>query len=145
MTAPDDDLSLDDEDELPPLDRHYEHPDPNRTWAHPDGHLHTDPPLPVARVSFSEAGFVFPIFGGVGWWPPIEAPACGAVLDVPAEITPDGQRRRFMCDRPVGHTDKGEPDRHRCVTWDPSPTGGGRTFTWSDDFAAAAAAHRPGG
>jgi hypothetical protein len=133
------DLDFEDEpeDEVPPLDRHYENPDPDCTWAHPDGHLHADPPLPVARVSFSEAGFNLPIFGGVGWWPPIEAPACGAVLDVPAEATPDGQRRRFACDRPVGHTDKDDPDKHRCVIWNLSPSGGGKTTTWTDATISA--------
>lgn len=130
----------DEADEVPPLDRLYEHPDPDRTWAHDDGHLHADPPPPVARVPWSDAGYQLPIFGGVGWWPKVEAPPCGVVADYPASITPDGQRRRFMCDRPVGHTDSGlEPELHRAVTWDMSPTGGGRVSTWSDETIAAIA------
>lgn len=123
--------ALGDDGEIPvPLDQFYAVPNPDRTWAHPDGHLHADPPLPVARVSFHEAGHLLPLFGGVPWWPAVEAPACGAVLDVPADAAPDGQRRRFMCDRPVGHTDREDPGHHRCVVWDPAPDGGGRSKHW---------------
>jgi len=45
------------------------------------------------------------------WFVPIEAPACGAVLDVPAERTKDNLARRFVCDKQTGHDDK-----HRQVT-----------------------------
>lgn len=113
----------------PPALRRIELPDPDRTWVHADGHLHEEPPLPVARVYCMEVG-ALPIFGGVGWWPPIEAPACGAVLDVPPEKTADGQRRRFMCDRPDGHTDGDDPGPHRTVTWNLSPNGGGHSVPW---------------
>lgn len=122
---------FEEEDEVPPSDRLVDIPDPDRTWAHADGHLHEDPPLPVARVWYAEAGHVLPIFGGVGWWPAIEAPACGAVLDVPAEKTRDGQPRRYQCDRRVDHTDERDPvELHRAVIWDLPAGGNGTTFRW---------------
>lgn len=67
------------------------------------------------------------------WFVPAEAPACGAVLDVPAEATNDGLARRFVCDRIAGHEDRddqppgdGPGDRHRQVTDNDE----GRCFTW---------------
>jgi hypothetical protein len=74
------------------------------------------------------------------WFVPVEAPACGQVLDVPAEQTNDDTGRRFVCDRLAGHPEhrKGTPyfveaalgDRHRqvtdndqgtIITWEPAP------------------------
>lgn len=136
----DDEIDVEDAESVPEVDRLCDTPDPDRTWVHADGLMHEDPPLPVARVSWHEAGHTLPVFG-VGYWPAVEAPACGAVLDVPAEATPDGQRRRFMCDRPVGHTDSGnEPHLHRTVTWNLTPNGGGHSFPWTDEWAVKAAA-----
>lgn len=65
------------------------------------------------------------------WFVPVEAPACGAVLEVPAEATNDGLARRFVCDMPAGHEDRDpEPgedrDRHRQVTDNTT----GETLTW---------------
>lgn len=92
-------------------------PDPDRKWVHADGDLHVEPPLPVARVYFLELGDLLPV---AGWFPPIEAPACGVMLAFPADLTTDGQPRWFMCDRREGHCDtrRGEPDEHRTVISD---------------------------
>lgn len=71
------------------------------------------------------------------WWVPAEAPACGAVLDVPAERTNDNTARRFVCDRIAGHQDAAtappgepEPDKHRQVT----DNDAGESFAWPVDF-----------
>jgi hypothetical protein len=56
------------------------------------------------------------------WYVPVEAPACGAVLDVAAEATTDGVARRFVCDLPSDHDD----DKHRQVTDNTE----GEALTW---------------
>jgi hypothetical protein len=87
----------------------------------------TDLP-PMALESCFHVGFRLP----PPWFLPVEAPACGAVLDIPAEKTNDGVARRFVCDRPRGHTDHHpEPGtRHRQVTDNEA----GSSFTWPTDF-----------
>lgn len=71
-------------------------------------------------------------------WPPyrqVEAPPCGALLDIGGEQTNDGVRRRFWCDELAGSVHA----RHRAVydldegalfTWpaDDQPTGGEGPF-----------------
>jgi hypothetical protein len=56
------------------------------------------------------------------WFVAVEAPACGAVAEVPAEATTDGRARRFVCDRPADH----DAVRHRQVTDNDS----GETIVW---------------
>lgn len=87
--------------------------DPDAVWAWPDGHLHPTPPLPVARLWFTEAGLAAPL---PVWWVDVEAEPCGAEAFV--RETTDGQERRFLCDRLKGHTDLdvGKLEQHRCVT-----------------------------
>lgn len=46
------------------------------------------------------------------WFVPIEAPACGEEVDVPASATNDGVERRLACDRILGHAE----GTHRQVT-----------------------------
>lgn len=69
------------------------------------------------------------------WFVPAEAPACGAVLDVPAAATNDGMARRFVCDQTAGHLTRPEAttmfgewrERHRQVTDNEA----GEAFTWA--------------
>jgi hypothetical protein len=56
------------------------------------------------------------------WFVPVEAPACGDEVHIPAEETTDGHARVFVCDLPAGHRDI----RHRQVTDNEN----GRTITW---------------
>jgi hypothetical protein len=64
------------------------------------------------------------------WFVPVEAPACGAVLDVRAEQTNDGVARRFVCDRPEGHGEvTAKKGKHRQVTDNES----GATMEWPTD------------
>jgi hypothetical protein len=61
------------------------------------------------------------------WFVAVEAPACGAVLDVKAEQTNDGVARRFVCDRPEGHPEKtSKTGKHRQVTDNDT----GETLEW---------------
>lgn len=67
------------------------------------------------------------------WFLPVEAPACRAVLEVPAKATNDATARRFVCDQPVDHAGRhlpvmgGYDDRHRQVT----DNDAGECFTWA--------------
>ena len=101
--------------------------DPGAVWAWPDGHLHPDPPLPVARIYHLAVGRIIP---DPGFWVDVETSPCGDGITTAAEQTADGQERRFLCDRPKGHTDdyEGNPDQHRCVT----DNAGGHSTVWRD-------------
>lgn len=57
------------------------------------------------------------------WFVPVEAPACGAELDVPAEQTNDATARYFVCDKPARHDGK-----HRQVT----DNDAGESFEWAE-------------
>lgn len=83
----------------------------------PDPDMFTDLPTPALDYGLLH-GFILP----PPWFVPIEAPACGAVLSVPAEATNDGIARRFVCDKIRGHEDA----NHRHVA-DPEM---GYSFEW---------------
>ena len=89
------------------------------------------PDLPAAGLELCFfVGFRFP----PPWFVPIEAPACGTVLRVPAEVTNDGLERTFVCDRPAGHSEDRPPvadRRHRQVTDNTI----GTTVEWADGAA----------
>lgn len=72
------------------------------------------------------------------WFVRVEAPACGAVLEAPAEVT-GGEAERYVCDRIAGHEaaaqlPAGDPESewHRQVIDQDT----GRCFRWGPDGQA---------